>query len=432
MGFGIVDSQPPQRHGNDAFRTHEWNNVTSAAPLRSTYARTGSVARQQQATGAVVIPAPDPEPTHHIPPSTMPAAPWSRPEEGIVTPRCDGNNVQLARRPTRDARLAWRGVVRGRSVRWVGSSAAEHGERLEGIVALRSTMQRGDQPRTTLGLSRGGQGRITCVNLSYRRSPGEYAPLWYIRTQMGSSEIATLLLRIATVATRAIGLGAWRSAVLDLVCDAVEVDAAGLHALSPRVPLESGAWRGLELESLRNSMEHWDQMAVELGTFREYAIAHAGVATDTEVFKPKSAARRRFRRVWADPFGFAHLAAVHLTVRERIHAVMLLMRRRRPFTAAEAELLRHLAPAVAVADALHERLDQAPGRSMPISLRCVDQRLTARQREIVEHVALGHTNEDIGRAMGLSANTVRNHLARIYPRLGASNRADLVRLAVLR
>ena len=45
-------------------------------------------------------------------------------------------------------------------------------------------------------------------------------------------------------------------------------------------------------------------------------------------------------------------------------------------------------------------------------------------------MALGHTNEDIGRAMGLSANTVRNHLARIYPRLGASNRADLVRLAL--
>ena len=249
---------------------------------------------------------------------------------------------------------------------------------------------------------------------------------------MVPSEAGALVLELSAAAARSADLGSWRSAALDLVCAAIDSDAAGLHALSPRVPLESGAWRGLDLESLRASASGWDELAVELGALREHAVAAGGVATDTEVFALRSVARRRFRRAWADPSGFAHLAVVHLMVRERIHAVMLLMRRRRPFSPAEADLLRALMPVVALADALHEQLDAAPGRSVPVRLRCVDQRLTQRQREIVEHVALGHTNEDIGHAMGLSANTVRNHLARIYPRLGAANRADLVRLAVLR
>jgi DNA-binding CsgD family transcriptional regulator len=249
---------------------------------------------------------------------------------------------------------------------------------------------------------------------------------------MARTKAGALSLELAAAAAPAVSLATWRSAVLNLVCDAIECDAAGLHALSPRVPLESGVWRGLDLAMLRASLRDWDRLAVELDALREHAIAHAGVATDTEVYPPRSAARRRFRRAWAEPSGFAHLAVAHLMVRERIHAVMLLTRRRHPFTAAEADLLRALTPCIAIGDALHERLDDAPSRSVPSRLRCVDQRLTPRQREIVEHVALGHTNEDIGRAMGLSANTVRNHLARIYPLIGASNRADLVRLAVLR
>jgi DNA-binding CsgD family transcriptional regulator len=47
-------------------------------------------------------------------------------------------------------------------------------------------------------------------------------------------------------------------------------------------------------------------------------------------------------------------------------------------------------------------------------------------------VALGHTNDAIARALGLSPNTLRNHLAEVFRRLGAANRADVVRLSVLR
>ena len=93
--------------------------------------------------------------------------------------------------------------------------------------------------------------------------------------------------------------------------------------------------------------------------------------------------------------------------------------------------LREVAPVLAVADALLESLDGIPRRSTPVQLVCADERLTARQRKITEHVALGHPNNEIAAALGISPNTLRNHLVRIFGRVGAANRADLVRLAVL-
>lgn len=58
--------------------------------------------------------------------------------------------------------------------------------------------------------------------------------------------------------------------------------------------------------------------------------------------------------------------------------------------------------------------------------RAARPELTDRQREILRLVALGATNETIGRRLGLSAGTVRKHLENAYERLGAHNRADAV------
>jgi DNA-binding CsgD family transcriptional regulator len=46
-------------------------------------------------------------------------------------------------------------------------------------------------------------------------------------------------------------------------------------------------------------------------------------------------------------------------------------------------------------------------------------------------VALGRTNRQIAEMLRISPNTVRNTLANVCERLGAGNRADVVRLAVL-
>jgi two-component system response regulator NreC len=56
--------------------------------------------------------------------------------------------------------------------------------------------------------------------------------------------------------------------------------------------------------------------------------------------------------------------------------------------------------------------------------------LTAREREIVSLVALGHTSREAAERLVLSVRTIEAHRARIQSRLGLSSRAELVRWAL--
>lgn len=52
--------------------------------------------------------------------------------------------------------------------------------------------------------------------------------------------------------------------------------------------------------------------------------------------------------------------------------------------------------------------------------------LSGREREILEWVALGKTNEEIGSILNISAFTVKNHLQRIYRKMNVLNRAQAI------
>ncbi|MFO0749290.1 MAG: helix-turn-helix transcriptional regulator [Myxococcota bacterium] len=243
---------------------------------------------------------------------------------------------------------------------------------------------------------------------------------------MADDALATIL----DAATAAASLSAFRETALTVLAASVPHDVAVFHAFSPRVPLATACVRGVALEVVAATLPRWDALAVELGRLRDHALTHGGVVSDDEVFA-RGPGRRAFEEAVARPLGVSSIAFVHLVVRARIGAGVLLGRRRGAFDAAERDALRRLAPALAAGDALHAALDAAPRASLPVALRCEDQRLTARQRQIVELVAHGHTTPAIAAALGVSSNTLRNHLARIFERLGAANRADVVRLAVL-
>jgi DNA-binding NarL/FixJ family response regulator len=80
---------------------------------------------------------------------------------------------------------------------------------------------------------------------------------------------------------------------------------------------------------------------------------------------------------------------------------------------------------------LHQVLG-ALERAMP--LRCVNSKgealLTRREQEIVPLVAQGLTNRDISSRLGLSEHTIKNHLFRIYEKLGISSRVELILYAI--
>jgi DNA-binding CsgD family transcriptional regulator len=57
--------------------------------------------------------------------------------------------------------------------------------------------------------------------------------------------------------------------------------------------------------------------------------------------------------------------------------------------------------------------------------------LTAREREVLEWVAAGKTNRDIGAILGASPRTIEKHLERVYEKLGVETRTAAVRRAGL-
>ncbi|HSF27131.1 MAG TPA: response regulator transcription factor [Actinomycetes bacterium] len=56
--------------------------------------------------------------------------------------------------------------------------------------------------------------------------------------------------------------------------------------------------------------------------------------------------------------------------------------------------------------------------------------LSAREIEVLRLVSDGRTNRDVGEALGLSALTVKSHLARIARKLGTGDRAEMVAMAM--
>ncbi|MHB2165561.1 response regulator transcription factor [Alsobacter sp. R-9] len=57
-----------------------------------------------------------------------------------------------------------------------------------------------------------------------------------------------------------------------------------------------------------------------------------------------------------------------------------------------------------------------------------EEQLTPREREVLERIALGASNKEAGRQLGISPRTIEVHRARIMEKLGARNTADLVRI----
>lgn len=55
--------------------------------------------------------------------------------------------------------------------------------------------------------------------------------------------------------------------------------------------------------------------------------------------------------------------------------------------------------------------------------------LSSREREVLSLLQAGHTNARIGRELGISENTVRNHIARLYGKLQVRSRSEAVALA---
>jgi len=90
---------------------------------------------------------------------------------------------------------------------------------------------------------------------------------------------------------------------------------------------------------------------------------------------------------------------------------------------------RAILDGIAQALASREEALSREARRLDIDRRLA--RLTAREREVFERLALGSSNKAVARDLGISPRTVEVHRARIMGKLEARNLAHLVRMAVI-
>jgi two-component system, LuxR family, response regulator FixJ len=80
-----------------------------------------------------------------------------------------------------------------------------------------------------------------------------------------------------------------------------------------------------------------------------------------------------------------------------------------------------------IKDVLSER--NAPANGIPpIEAIPGGDRLTPRERDVLQRISAGASNKEAGRQLGISPRTVEVHRARIMEKIGARNTADLVRI----
>ena len=112
-----------------------------------------------------------------------------------------------------------------------------------------------------------------------------------------------------------------------------------------------------------------------------------------------------YRRIRID-----HAMALPIFVRDGLLVSFVLNRSRRDFSDRERALL----------DLLQPHLARLYRRTTALN------RLTARESEVLNWIAQGKSDAQIGAILGVSARTVQKHLQSVYAKLGVENRTAAV------
>lgn len=189
--------------------------------------------------------------------------------------------------------------------------------------------------------------------------------------------------------------------VLDECAEALERSEPGTPDEAREYAQLLGSHRALQripaAESVRAAEILWSALEPAV----HQAAARVGLAQRLEVWKVVNSAFRAAigGRLHAGLLGY-----------EEAHSRILMAGRSEPLPVAP----------VAVASRLPER----PGAGSMTGEPSAE--LTAREREVLDAVALAMTNRQIARSLGIRESTVKRHMSNIFSKLGASSRMDAV------
>jgi DNA-binding CsgD family transcriptional regulator len=153
-------------------------------------------------------------------------------------------------------------------------------------------------------------------------------------------------------------------------------------------------------------------------------MTRRGTIVDHEVIGPGRREELAFYREYLRPRGIESFISHTWWDQGRMHCVSLARTGRvRRLERREADVLDRLAPLLVLGERLH---GQSGGRALSDAhVWAQAQGLSRAEQRVVDLVARGLTNREIGGVLGSSPNTVRNQLSSVYRKLGVSTRTEL-------
>jgi DNA-binding CsgD family transcriptional regulator len=175
------------------------------------------------------------------------------------------------------------------------------------------------------------------------------------------------------------------------------------------------AWPGWCAETYRRQIHAQDPIRDWLDGCRPGA---APVTRLSDLVPARELERAPYFETMLRPSGARHVLTLAIRQSGRIAGALSLVRNQDApdFSADDRSLAAALVPALEMSYALAHRRPAAPGP---------EQALTAREAQIARLVADGATNKAIARRLGLSPETVKNHLRAVFAKAGVANRTAL-------
>jgi DNA-binding CsgD family transcriptional regulator len=214
-------------------------------------------------------------------------------------------------------------------------------------------------------------------------------------------------------------LSAWQRTALAIVAP-IGFDVAFLEAKGSEPSI---AMRGFDTSLVARARSRWATYEAELAPVVR-AAARDGIAVDTDVL---GAARERlaYFRDLVRPHRGRHSLLAPLAIGGAPAGGLMIGRTGAAFGDEERACARALIAPLSVGIAAILGAER---------LRAVEDEerasITPREREVLELLRLGYTNREIACALGSSPNTVRNQLASLFAKLGATTRAELVAISL--
>jgi DNA-binding CsgD family transcriptional regulator len=239
---------------------------------------------------------------------------------------------------------------------------------------------------------------------------------------------------LACVATRCLSANEFHREALAWIDRTIGIDGANLVEIDgPRVTVSQTL--GIDQAWTDRFHREIGQFGADLRSLMDMALAHGGAMRGQWSSLERWAAlagRQGFEESMAFPIGVRTGSVVVLKLAGVERGVLFLGRggRARLFSREEGNLLTRIAPILALGSAVHARPPAPPSEPRAPRRAGRSEPITARERAVVEFAALGLGNREIGLALGVSRNTIRNQLVGIFNKLGVGSRAEMVAVAL--